>query len=92
MMRKILVTLACVLVVGGGGLYIFDDQVREIIYEIITTDMFVSSDDDSFSPGLAVGERFPAIKAIYQEREVDSVRQFVRDKGMVLIASRSADW
>jgi len=92
MLKKIFLTMGCVLLVAGGGIYLFKGQLWDVVQEILTEDMFVAADTDSFNPGLAVGNSFPAIKAIYQERVVTDVRGFVHDKGMVFITNRSADW
>ena len=92
MIRKILATLVCVVLVAGGVGYLFKAQLWEKVQAIITADMYVSADTDSFDPGLAVGERFPNINALYQGEEITSVDRFIHDKGMVFIANRSADW
>ena len=63
-----------------------------MIVEQLTDDMFVTADNDSFNPGLAIGQRFPQISALHDGNEIQSVEQFVGDKGMVFIANRSADW
>jgi len=54
--------------------------------------MFIPEDVDSFDPGLRVGENFPRIRALYQDREVTQIDQFVGTKGAVFFANRSADW
>lgn len=92
MIKKTLITLVCVLLIVSGVSYLFKGQLWDKFQAIITADMFVPADTDSFSPGLAVGEFFPPIKALYQGNEVTSVDRFVHDKGMVFIANRSADW
>ena len=55
-------------------------------------DVFISADTDSFDPGLAVGEQFPSIRALYQGQEISDIDAFIRDKGAVFIAQRSVDW
>jgi len=57
-----------------------------------TDNMFIPEDVDSFDPGLRVGENFPRIRALYQDREVTQIDQFVGTKGAVFFANRSADW
>lgn len=54
--------------------------------------MFVAEDPDAFSPGLPVGARFPAIRALYQGREIAGIDQFMGARGAVFVAVRSADW
>jgi uncharacterized iron-regulated membrane protein len=88
MIKKILLTLLSLSLVLVGGAYLFKDQLMNSI----TADMFVDADTDSFDPGLAVGQSFPPIRAIYQGAEVTDTRNFIHDKGMVFIANRSADW
>lgn len=92
MIKKIFLSLACVLLVLGGGAYLFKEQLWELVIEVVTSDTFIAADTDSFDPGLAVGEPFPGIKAIYQGQEVVSVSGFAHNKGMVFVANRSADW
>jgi hypothetical protein len=92
MIKKVLTTLVCVVLVAGGVGYLFKEQLWEKVQTIITADMYIAADTDNFDPGLAIGERFPNISALYQGEEITSVDRFVHDKGMVFIANRSADW
>ncbi len=55
-------------------------------------DMFLEADTDRFDPGLPIGARFPAIRAIYEGQEIDNIEQFFGDKGAVFFANRSVDW
>jgi hypothetical protein len=55
-------------------------------------DMFLENDADTFDPGLPIGTRFPAIRALYQGEEITDIDQFIGDKGAVFIANRSVDW
>jgi hypothetical protein len=55
-------------------------------------DMFVTEITDDFNPGLQVGDRFPAISAMYEGEEILSIDRFIRDKGAIFIAARSVDW
>ena len=91
-MKKFLVVLAAIVVVAGVGIYVFREQVYEAPEPTITANMFVSSDTDSFDPGLPIGAQFPAIRALYQGQEITGIDQFIRDKGAVLLANRSVDW
>ena len=92
MIKKTLITVAGLLLIIGGGGYLFKGQLWDKFQTVITADMFVPADTDSFDPGLAVGKTFPPIRALYQGREITGVDDFVHDKGMVFIANRSADW
>lgn len=55
-------------------------------------DMFVSEVTDTFNPGLQIGDRFPAIRAVYQGEEITTIDRFIRDRGAIFIAARSVDW
>ena len=55
-------------------------------------DVFIDADTDDFDPGLPIGADFPPIRALYQGEEINDIDQFIRDKGAVFIANRSADW
>lgn len=59
---------------------------------MVTSDMFVDKDDDDFAPGIQVGAQFPALKALYQGKEVADLEAFKGEKGTVFVASRSFDW
>ena len=91
-MKKTFLTIACLFLVVAGAGYLFKGQLWEFIKQSVTADMFIAADTDNFDPGLAIGETFPDIRAIYQGRELTSVGEFVHDKGMVFITNRSADW
>jgi len=54
--------------------------------------MFVSEVTETFSPGVQIGEQFPAIRALYQGEEITGIDRFVRDRGAIFIAVRSVDW
>lgn len=54
--------------------------------------MFVDEVTDAFNPGVQIGTQFPAIRAMHQGEEITTVDRFIRDKGMIFIAMRSADW
>lgn len=73
--------------------FIFREPVKDFIYfDVVTSDMFVAEDEDSFDPGLKVGAIFPKIKAVYKREIITDINQFQGDKGVILIASRSYDW
>ena len=54
--------------------------------------MFLDEDTDSFDPGLPIGADFPAIRAVYEGQEINSIERFFGDKGAVFLAMRSVDW
>ncbi|MFT4823912.1 MAG: hypothetical protein ACJAUG_002651 [Halioglobus sp.] len=88
MIKKILATVVSLLVLVVGSAFLFKDQLMGMI----TEEMFIAGDTDSFDPGLAIGGNFPAIKAVYQGREITSINEFISDTGMIFITNRSADW
>ena len=55
-------------------------------------EMFIAEDADGFDPGLAIGEQFPAIRAIHEGEEISSIEGFMGENGAIFIANRSADW
>lgn len=91
-MKKVLTIAVACLVVAAIGIYLFRESIFNAIEPLVTSSMFVSEDTDSFDPGLPIGAQFPAIRALYQGREITGVDQFIRDKGAIFLANRSVDW
>jgi hypothetical protein len=91
-MKRILTGLAGFIVIIAGLVFLFQDEMMAVAMDKITADMFVEADTDSFDPGLAVGETFPSISAVYQGKQLGSIQAFMGDKGMVFFANRSVDW
>ena len=58
----------------------------------MTANMFVARDTDSYDPGVAVGQAFPAIRARYHDRELTDIGEFMGRRGMVIFVNRSVDW
>ncbi len=54
--------------------------------------MFIAEDTDGYDPGLAIGEQFPPIRALYQGEEISSIDGFMGENGAIFIANRSANW
>ena len=71
---------------------LFGGKVIGLLEDPLTSGMFVSEDTDGFSPGLPIGAQFPSIRALYQGREINSIGQFMGERGAVFVAVRSADW
>lgn len=92
MFKKVFLISASLLLVLAGSAYLFRTQLWEVPVDHLSKDIFIAADTDDFDPGLAVGSKFPAIKALYKGTEVNDIRNLSRDKGMVFIANRSADW
>lgn len=55
-------------------------------------EMFIAEDTDGFDPGLAIGDQFPPIRALYEGEEISSIDGFIGENGAIFIANRSADW
>ena len=55
-------------------------------------EIFLEEDTDTFDPGLPIGAPFPAIRALYQGREISRIDEFFGDRGLVFFAVRSVDW
>lgn len=101
-MKKILKGFAAVVIILGlaGAAVMLDTpptrlfggSVIGLLEDPVTSGMFVSEDTDGFSPGLPIGARFPSIQALYQGREINSIDQFMGERGAVFVAVRSADW
>lgn len=87
-LKKLFVALGLAVLLIGAGVLLFKEQAMSLI----TKDMFVGEDNDTFNPGVAVGQFFPAIKALHNGEIISSTVPFIRDKGMVFIANRSASW
>ncbi|MFK7913849.1 MAG: hypothetical protein AB8B93_08030 [Pseudomonadales bacterium] len=91
-MKKFLLGLLLVLLLAGVGAFVFREPLKEMVYERVTSDMFVAVDNDSFDPGLSVGAQFPAIRALHEGAELTDIAQFSGPNGLVFIANRSVDW
>jgi hypothetical protein len=91
-MKKFLIGFAGFIVITGGLVFLFQDEMIAVAKDKITADMFVEADTDSFDPGIAVGETFPNIKAIYAGQQLTSIKALMGDRGMVFVANRSVDW
>ncbi len=102
MLKKILKGFAAVAIVLGLAFAavmldapptkLFGGKIIGVIEGPVTSGMFVSEDTDTFSPGLPIGARFPAIRALYQGQEITGIDQFIGDRGAIFIAVRSTDW
>ena len=91
-MKKFLVGLLVVVIVGGAGIFVFRGPLIEILTERLTADMFVAVDSDSYDPGLPVGAPLPALRALHNGEEVVDLTPFSGRNGTVLYAVRSVDW
>lgn len=91
-MKKVLIGIAAVLVVAGAGIYLFRAPLLEAAMDRMTANMFVARDTDSYDPGVAVGQAFPAIRARYRDRELTDIDEFMGRRGMVIFVNRSVDW
>lgn len=90
-MKVLMIVLGVALALVFGG-YVFREPLMNAIVERMTADMFVAADNDDYDPGVATGERFPAIRALHDGNEITDIGRFMGTHGAVLIANRSVDW
>ena len=91
-MNRTLKNIAALLVLSVALAYVFREPLKELAFAVLTQDMFVASDNDSFDPGPAVGSNFPGIQATYKGGSITLINAFAGSNGTVFIASRSFDW
>ena len=91
-MKKVLMAIVILVVLAGAGMFLFQEPVKEMAMEKMTSDMFIASDDDAFDPGLPVGSRFPPILASLDGATITDVSQYSGPNGLVFVANRSVDW
>jgi len=91
-MKKVLIGTLAVIVVAAAGIYIFREPLKQVAIDSMTAHMFISRDTDSYDPGIAVGQTFPAIRARFGDRELTGLGQFMGKRGMVVYVNRSVDW
>ena len=91
-MKKALLGLLGFVLVTVAGVYLFRTPLQETAIEKLVADMFVAADTDGFDPGLAIGDRFPPLLALYRDQTITDVGEFISDKGMIFMANRSVDW
>ncbi|MAU91244.1 MAG: hypothetical protein CBD42_002745 [Gammaproteobacteria bacterium TMED182] len=91
-MRWTVALMGALAISFGVGFLFYGEQIKRAVFQSLTSDMFVSVDDDSFDPGLSVGSAFPLLEATLGEIPVRDLSSLVGDRGMIFIASRSVDW
>ncbi len=91
-MKNTLKLLAVLLLLALALAYVFREPLKELVFTVLTQDMFVASDNDDFDPGPAVGSQFPGLQATYQGRTITLINEFAGVNGTVFLASRSYDW
>lgn len=75
--------------IAAAGLLAFSGSV---LAQPNLDNMFLDEDTDDFDPGLPIGADFPAIRAIYDGREITNLDEFMGERGVAFFALRSADW
>jgi len=88
MKRALMITAIALAAMG----YAFREQILAVAAELLTANMFVASDSDTFDPGLDVGTDFPPVRAIHAGSELQSIDEFMGTRGTVFYANRSVDW
>ena len=91
-MKRILLFLGVAFVISAVAAYAFRAPLAAAIGERITADMFVAADNDAYDPGIATGQQLPAIRALFQGKEITGVQAFMGARGLVLFVNRSVDW
>jgi len=91
-MKKISKIIFVVALLALAVGYAYRDQLKEIVFTLLTQDMFVDEDNDDFDPGPAINSHFPGLQATYQSRNITLIDEFEGINGTVVIASRSFDW
>lgn len=91
-MKKFLVGLLTLVIVGGIGIFAFRAPLTEMLTERMTANMFVVEDLDQFDPGVAVGRPLPLLLASHNGTRVTNLNPFMGQQGAVLYAVRSVDW
>ncbi len=91
-MKWIATLVGAIAIILGVGFLFYGEQIKRAVFQSITSDMFVSTDDDSFDPGIPVGSPFPLLETTLGDVPVRDLTSLVGDRGMIFIASRSVDW
>jgi len=91
-MKKILISVAIILVAGVISIYLFRESLVVFAKEKLTQDMFITEDEDQYNPGIAVGETFPNIRAWYHQVEKQDLQEFMGAEGLLVFMNRSVDW
>lgn len=91
-MKKFFTLFGSLVLVAAGAGFLFRGELWAAAQELITKDMYVSADTDSFDPGLPVGAKFPTVRALHDGSEINDIEPLIGAKGMVFVANRSADW
>ena len=91
-MKKLLTGLTLVLLLLAALGYFFREPLKAVLYDIATRDMYVAIDNDSFDPGISMGQPLPAIKATYAGETIHSLAQFAGANGLAVFAVRSISW
>ena len=91
-MKKFLVGLLAVVIVGGIGVVAFRAPLVEMLTERMTADMFVGDDSDQYDPGLPIGAPLPPLLASHHGTQVTNLASFMGQRGIALYAMRSVDW
>ena len=91
MLRKVLFTIFVILALFTGGIYVFQDEAKSLVFASITTDMFLEEDLDDFDPGIAT-DTFPAINAKRNGESHTDLKPFSGSRGLVVLFNRSVVW
>lgn len=92
MVKKIVIGVGVFLLVVIAAGYIFREPLKDMAIMILTEDMFLEEDTDTFDPGVSAENQFPAVRVSYQGEELSSLMDFAGPRGLVIMFSRSVVW
>ena len=72
--------------------FIFQEPLKEVVYERLTAEMFVAIDDDDFDPGIAVSATLPTLQLAQNGAALKSLKSFSTERGAAIYFVRSIDW
>ena len=91
-LKKVLLRGVTTFAVLIAVVVIFRIQIFNALEPLITSNMFVAEDTDSYDPGLPIGAQFPPIEAVYEGRQITAIDEFVGTRGALFVANRSVVW
>lgn len=91
MLKKASIAIA-ILALLASGIYVFREEVTNLIAAQMTRNMFLDEDLDDYDPGIALTDPFPLIKVSLNGKTYDDLSSFHGVRGLVVLFSRSVVW